>query len=813
MKKLLPTSVFFFLLVSCSFSPSLSLAQNQTSTVTARLAYEGQFINCEEEAYLIRCLTPECDDYSEIYWDEPHGNEQGYYYFVFYNIPYGEYAVHIKGCDHAKGKTLLTTGETRIIVDQPDELEDVVVVETEPCSCEPSPPPVGPPDLPPDYFPSGSLQCRPDLIGDRDSRPYRNLDCDLCNITGLFCPSCATSSTVFDTVSWEWRDKDVECEGNVWVTRKWPEPPPGTIVINPSDTKIPFVGKKREEITGRVDKVHEDEKLYLADYFEGTHEYYRRYPLAISFPIIGDVDLLHGVNSNLRINYQGVFRKLAPMVYQDKLKEQMIERAQATQAENIHEGGVHNYELNYVRRICWHAPFWLDVLALIADKIVEHAKVSFNLDPLAITHYCLYGYNTTTDHNLIRAVKGILDEWNSSTLVSLFPFLKIPYFYQLELAQQMLTLEGNYPPDPSEEDYAEKWKDWKFKDLEEKEFSDAGKLWEVVPMFSREDTPGMIIPYLGSKPLDTFEITNPENQVEKVPHVARLYESTQEVQKMLVPFYKEDLQFSQNKSEPIIASPAEEKAQEEKILLAQGPSAGCIPAGCKVLYPTPDCSCLADNSCMGEHSQIGYCGYHMWGGCICGYTDCSPVPPGEVCCLPFCSGVGPPVPPGPTCGLPDALAVNQCEMEAITDTNENDDLCCNPINIEMTAVDMFINENYTECSDYTCGPTGTSLCPDDPCLNKETREVNREIGITLLHPYLTDIWEQTGLAETAGLFNIFRPAKITEFREIDASSEIVYTQSGFDSIAPSIGKFYFNYLGGVQLAKEWVTRALMPWKE
>jgi len=131
----------------------------------------------------------------------------------------------------------------------------------------------------------------------------------------------------------------------------------------------------------------------------------------------------------------------------------------------------------------------------------------------------------------------------------------------------------------------------------------------------------------------------------------------------------------------------------------------------------------------------------------------------------------------------------------------------------LTAKDVFINENYTECTDYTCGLTGTQLCPDDPCLNKEKRTISRDIGINLLHPYLTEIWDQTGNVDTSGLFNFFRPDLVPEFEEIDASSEIHYSQTGFDSIEPTVGKFYFNYLGGVQLAKDWLIRALTPWVE
>jgi len=827
MKKL-PTLAFFLLslLVSCSFSSSLSLAQNQTSTVAARLAYEGQFINCEEEAYLIRCLTPECDDYSEIYWDEPHGNEQGYYYFVFYNVPYGEYAVHIKGCDHAKGRTLLTTGETRIIVDQPDEFEDIIVIETEPCSCESTSPPLPttPPSLPPDFFPPNSLVCTPDLVGDQDSRPYYNIPteraCDLCNLTGLLCPSCATSFTIHDTV--DYRRGDGTPEPPHCVETPWE----GTVVINPTETKIPFVGKKGEE----------DEQKYLADYFEGTNEYYKNYS--------------HYWKD--WINYAGVWRKLSPMGYQNILKKQMVERALAT--TDIQEKGVHDYQLNYIGRLCWDAPFWLEAVNFVLRQIAGALSITLP----DVTNFCLF-----------EDLQNHPEQW---ALIQLFTKgkLDIPFVqekYNQGVVEPLSKLDGHFPPDPFEEDYLEKWDAWKK--------SDGGKwykLWQVVPMFSREDTPGQIAPYLGYKSKDEPKFIPPE--VEKVPHVARLYEATQEVQMMLTPFYQEDLQFSQNKSrstfassetfQPIIANPTEENISGEKTLLAQGDPCKECP---KLSIANPGISngmvyytyqlCHGCPGVIGD-VFVGPCGnvtqmHNIPPPCF-STTHPSIAPPVPISCpgtanicIAFkcdgCSGCpgtwqsescqvtvdescnitdttcgAVPVEP-PVCGVSGPMPVMECEMEAITDPNENDDLCCDPISIDLHAVDAFQNPEYDKCREegITCNPPGCTPGVDcischDPCDELVEQSVNRRFGINLLHPYLTDIWEQTGLADTAGIFNIFRPAKIAEFGEIDASSEILYTQLGFDSIAPSIGKFYFNYLGGVQLAKEWLIRALMPLK-
>lgn len=567
-------------------------------------------------------------------------------------------------------------------------------------------------------FPPDSLVCTPDLVGDRDSRPYYNIPieraCDLCNLTGLFCPSCATSLTVHYTV--DYRRGDGTPEPPHCVETSWG----GTVTIDPTETKIPFVGKKGEE----------SEEKYLADYFEGTSEYYEDYPMYWRD----------------WINYAGVWRKLSPMEYQNQLKEKMVERAEETIEQNIHEGGVHNYRLEYKGRLCWDFPFLGEVFLAIARRVglSQIPGIGHIIDFIyKRTNYCIF----EGEFPGVSATKWVIDTFNGLSPVDIS--IKM---HTTDENATLTALDGHFPPDPDEEDYAEKWNAWKE--------SKWGKLWVVVPMFSHEDTPGQIAPYLGYKSKD--EPQSISSEVEKVPHVARLYEATQEVQNMLVPSYQEDLQFTQNKTEPTIelsevsqptiASPGEENVLGEKILLAQDP--------------------------MVDEPLV--------------------------------------------CGISGPMPVPECEQEAITDFNENDELCCDLISIGLHAVDAFENPGYEKCREegITCRPPGCTpgepgcICYD-PCNEIVEQSVNRRFGINLLHPYLTDIWYQTGLAETAGLFNIFRPEdeKTPKFREIDASSEIVYTQSGFDAIEPSIGKFYFNYLGGVQLAKEWVTRALRPWKE
>jgi len=172
-----------------------------------------------------------------------------------------------------------------------------------------------------------------------------------------------------------------------------------------------------------------------------------------------------------------------------------------------------------------------------------------------------------------------------------------------------------------------------------------------------------------------------------------------------------------------------------------------------------------------------------------------------------CIIAGGPMPEPPGCGLRAPMPVNACEKDAITDPNPNDDLCCSPINIALSATDQFENTNYIPCGvEVTCNPE-TGICRD-ACDQTRSHAVNRKVGITLLHPYLDQIWEQTTDA-LSGFLNIFRPKTTPEFEDLDAASTISY---GYipGSASPSIGQFYFPHLGGIQLAKEWVIHTLNP---
>lgn len=688
--------------------------------------------------------------------------------------------------------------------------------------------------LPPDFFPPNSLTCTPDLAGERDSRPYYNYNCDLCNLTGMLTYSCATSFTVFDEVTYLRGDVDEWCEEDPWLEREWG----GVVSIDPSDTTIPFVGKKGEE----------DEQKYLADYFEGTNEYYEDYSLYWRD----------------WINYAGVWRKLSPMNYQNQLKEEMVNRALAT--NDIQEEGIHHYQLEYQGRLCWDMPLLIDALLAFSQSQniplpLANTLLNAIYQPLANTllnaiyqraSYCVF------DDPAILAARTAIAAFN---VVS--P-LDIPIIIQTTDETEPLTaLEDHLPPNPDEEDYINKWNEWKASDN-----GKWSKLWQVVPMFSREDTPGMIIPYLGYRPRDKFEVQDPVSQVEKVPHLARLYEATLEIDQLLYPLMPEE-EISQKETEVIIASaqkPTEEKVLGEKttkqllaqvanstsvslVLSPQGcflkplievhvcPEAGnvyhyvgdcgmvgnifTLPCGENCVRADPQCpaidlSTLAEDqtatSCVNiemfevdNPKEIQGCDGERNVSVCCTVTKTGPG------CGDFESDCTLGLPDWPTCGLPEPMFVAECQKDSITDVNPNDDLCCTPINVDLTAVDTFVNTDYIECGvECVNWDEKTGECKKDACEVEKSRGVSRRVGIHLLHPYLTEIYDQSTEGEK-GFFNIFRPNDVNEFEELAAHSDISYSYQG--GVAPPIGKFYFPYLGGIQLAKNWVTNILIPQQE
>lgn len=707
------------------------------------------------------------------------------------------------------------------------------------------------------FSPFSSLSCNPQSSGARDSRPDK---CDPCNTTSYLSASCATSFTVYDTVSYK------KYEGGpdepYCVERDWG----GMVIIDPSNTTIPFVGKKENE----------NEQLYLADYFEGTNEYYEDYSQY----------WLEWVN------HAGVYRKLTPMEYQDELKKEMVQRAQKTVASGgeLMPGGVHDYKINYSGRLCWDIPFLADALLALA-KSLGLPVIGQPIEAIANRgHYCLFE-GSLLENFSIEVIKNAIRAFNSISPIDII-------FYHTHSTDSTLTsLDGHFPPELNEENYLEKWRAWKN--------SEGGKwfnLWSAVPMFSRNDTPGEISPYLGRKSADGTAYIPIE--IEKVPHLARLFEETLGLNELLLPegtagapkFVQNEGQggflFASLKNNVLGEKSSSDSCSStetttgaankvnilgEKALLAQGQGDGCfhLEAISQISFQSDNRNasifihvCFISDGGDGD-INLDLNGRHIagtnrWnkaGGNFCygpewtgspfnlglgntlsvtytGYVDshsdiCPDVRDSITCFFEFNGEGSITTNCGPGEGLENEVCeiwgpipVADCFKDAIKDTNPNDDLCCEPIQISLSATDAFINKDYTPCGVdlYDCHTNllGIEVCKDH-CEDTITESVNRRFGINLAHPYLNEIWNLSTNNETYGIFNIFRPAGIPQFEDLDASSEITYSycQELFfglcldeGTVIPGTGEFYFNHLGGIQKTKEWVTtKVLMPYVE
>jgi len=680
-----------------------------------------------------------------------------------------------------------------------------------------------------------SLTCTPQKGGDLSSWP---VECDTCNQTDLFTPSCATSFTVSDTVSYNRGDGTTEpphC-----VEREWG----GTVTIDPTHTTIPFVGKKKGE----------SEQIYLADYFEGTNEYYQNY----------EKYWLDWVN------HAGVFRKLSPMQYQDKLKKEMIRRAQETLSQNIHEGGIHDYKLSYRGRVCWDLPLLPQVFLTFVDKakILEELAnnplslfLSFDKTKKALdfilkrSHYCFFDGDIFEDL-MAETIELAIRDFNKYSPIDIR--LRTSESFEGTLS----SIASHLPPSQNEKDYFQKWQNW--------QKLEGGKwfsLWQTTPMFSREDTPGKITPYLGARSKDET-LPSLSSQIEKVPHVARLYELTQELNKFLLPAGSKKW-LVQEEKKPIIAAAASSQVLGEKKLLAQAQNEWdfCDPTGnaCFNMSIRSICCSAGSGTVIIDANGYGHVtvavngamvGFNRLGHGLT-YNFSCPSKPGETfsvsvtatnydvggysvtggCSVKLdqnasacCAGGQPPTIPL-VCGITNPSPVYSCSYPAITDSDPNDSLCCSPIAFTLNAVDAFENPEYDACKaeglkcEWICPenlqelPLTEELCwrCHNPCDEEITKDVSREFGISLSHPYLSAIWDQTG--NSKGLFNIFRPAEMNNFREVAGKSQIGYSYCKKQifgiclepgSVSPETGDFYFPYLGGVQMAKNWTVRTLFP---
>ncbi|MBA4386264.1 MAG: hypothetical protein C0410_16140 [Anaerolinea sp.] len=691
-------------------------------------------------------------------------------------------------------------------------------------------------------------------------------DCDNknCNRTQYLTPYCAQSFEVQATIEVDKNDCQYECDGKWWTEKPWN----ASVSIDVSDTKVPFAGKKKEGIDSDI---HEDEIKYLADYFEGTHEYYRDYTNKLG-PLI-----YHGVDKTFLTNFQGVLRKLAPYEYQNQLKKQTVERAIASNEGQIEYGQIHDYKLHYLGRLCWDAPFWLEFVAEIVRRIADRLHIDF--DPHKIAHYCIFDINPT-DKTLITIVRLTLRWWH---LTPIGHILKIPHLDEPEVEGLLSELKNHEPPSPDEEDYVEKWNAWK-ESNDRKWF----KLWQVAPMVSREDTLGYIHPDPQLRPHPGEEWIGPDTASIRVPHLARLFETSRWIQQILLPLdpnlertSDQELLAKANltNSSKVLGSSNENSCGTngqtlgEKTVLAQDGNSLSIDfyISLKKKGGQGDTGYPYDLCWLIRPHATGDCNYAEWGyridpygfheprldgekywwnrnpiitcsigsahpieinaypgdtvcatlvitGGQCEGPCCDPDPrPGltrTACCQIFACGASSCDGPSdiPFCLQPSVPESPKCVEPAITDTNPNDKICPKIINGTINAVQEIENPYCEECANETC-------LTNPNCCGTFSVDVYRQMEVKTELPYLTEIWHHS-TDPLQGFFNILRPAEIAQFDDTPAKSEIKYkcescSGSGCKNCRaiPEIGDFYYFYLGGVQLAKEWVIDTLTPYVE
>ncbi|MBI4999891.1 hypothetical protein HZB97_03940, partial [Candidatus Gottesmanbacteria bacterium] len=204
-----------------------------------------------------------------------------------------------------------------------------------------------------------------------------------------------------------------------------------------------------------------------------------------------------------------------------------------------------------------------------------------------------------------------------------------------------------------------------------------------------------------------------------------------------------------------------------------------------------------------------------------GYTGGQPTTPNASCTgtvsstgvivAQTCGTAAPPITAGPakpSCGNPDIYTPQDFDdPNAIEDKN-------NPPNLDTICTDPKPIKAFLEVKNYQAPVSKQALeqaekerakCPG--CDIQIGLTLSRKIGLDLLIPYLSNIWDQTG-GPQSGLFHIFTPRGF-EFEPLAAKAPIDYRFSPGQA-SPSEGSFFYPFLGGVQKAKKWVIQTLTP---
>lgn len=633
-----------------------------------------------------------------------------------------------------------------------------------------------PPPLVPVPTPSNQCSAGGSIPSSGTFRPYPCKNCTL-NVPQET-RTCADPFSV--NAKTEWTCGSLErCGDGIWL--KYASY--GTnFSLDTRDTDVPFAGYHKM-VTDKKDNslnLH----YYLADYIGGTALYDEE-----------PYNPLKPKQVTKMINEAGVFRKLAPLEVQDKLRADMILSG-------------HNYE-------------------------ITNGKI----------------------------IKQMMDWWPE------YPLPPKPY------------PAGHFPPLKSNPLYLPLYSAWLT--------TEWGRLWQRIPLFTREDSPGKITLTIEHYPGELYSANEAGKNKSPYsaefpmafPHLARLHDSSQVLQQMLVPRTHDNKQTTENKPENLAGKIllAQAKTNSQFPLLAQGdtPEEGNPPVSFELVivgdlesigggnYKIPyEVKVHSNRPDRGMHARIYINDQDIFGGYKVIDQSWGPfvitgewLPPltvkegesidlslfaqiddagelldpqaAENCILTVSGGkitsncqvgyVPPSSPTDPGCRNQSNLDPACSGNSPREDNKPNDPACCNAdvrVDVNDYRVIGYKSDEAYQKACIDCEPDETPAECSERHAKIHEEIMSRKVQVDLKIPYLENIWEDTA-EDKWGIFNIFRPADWPAFPDYDALSRIRYTQESPQSpqqwiewaqkpvwLSPSEGNLYFPYLGGIQQSKK-----------
>jgi hypothetical protein len=192
-------------------------------------------------------------------------------------------------------------------------------------------------------------------------------------------------------------------------------------------------------------------------------------------------------------------------------------------------GRIHDYRLKYVERVCYDLPIYFQFFETVGRHLIGDEWPEWIWQ---ILNYCFYNSSSSMVESIfINGVRNVVEAFDWGWYEEAVPLESEEGIFLTEFYSEALGEIVHAPPTPFEEDYEQLWREWK-NDNDRKWF----KLWQTVPMVTREDTEG----HLGITP-EIQPLRHNERYVGiwgtqiLVPHLARLWETSRWIQQTLLP--------------------------------------------------------------------------------------------------------------------------------------------------------------------------------------------------------------------------------------------------------------------------------------